>query len=725
VAESLGEAFIEVLADTSPFGDSLSSGIADAMSDVQSEVESALGEIPDVADSAFSEAAAAAADAGDQMSAEFSDASAEMQQSLDSVDGSGLADRISENLGAITVGGAVAGAALEGFARAQRDTRVDARNLAAALDLDADAMMRLSSSTSNATFPLEDVVALMRTAAQRGLEGGDALVDFANFWDAIGDATGESGVALGAASVALGQVGIDAGNEAKALDAFGFIMNNTGMRVGDFLKFIEKAGPDLNDLGLDIDQTAGLLSAMERELNLSAKMARGEFNKAVAESDGDLGVLLETLGLSEETLADYTAAVEGSGGAISDNADRFAAARTPIENATAAIEAQMFAMPALAEAASFLSAPLAAIGPAAMGFTHGLSAITSIRGGFTKALGAMRGAFVKLGAAILANPIFLIAALVIGIAIVLYKFRDEIIDALVGAWEFVKEKLGALIDWFKNVIPDAIAAVIDFVKDNWPLILAIITGPIGLAVKFIVDNWDRIKETISNAVQAVRDAIRRGFDAIRNFIRTSIDRIRNFVVDGFNTLRDRATSAVERLRDGVRDVINNVVDFVKDLPARIVRGLGNLGGLLVDKGREMIQGFLDGATNLLKNIGRFLLDRIPGWIRTPFERALGISSPSKVFAEIGRDTIAGFAQGIEDEIGGVERLMSTLGGEIPMSVSPSISGGIAGLTGVGGASGAGRSVDVTMNVYNPAPEPASASASREMRKLAAIGVFGD
>lgn len=720
--ESLGEAFIEVLADTSPFGQSLEIGVSDAMSSVQSDVEDALGEIPAAADDAFGEAAASAIGAGSDMSSAFDGAASDMQDSLDSVDGTGLADRIRDNLGKIALGGAAAGAGLETFARRERDAQVEARFLARATGMSEDSMLDLIAATSDATFPIEDVTGLMRIAAQRGLEGSDSLQDFAQFWDMVGDATGESAVELGKAGLALAQVGIGAGDESEAIDALGFIMDNTTIETGKFLRFVGRVGTELGENTPSIDEMAGALGAMEAA-GLDVRVAQSELQAALKESDGDLLAALETIGISEDAYREQVDAVEGSGAAIEGNADIFADARTPIEEMTASIRAQLFRYPQLGEAAGALAGPLTALGPAAMGFTHGAQALQMISGGVGKALAAMRTGFMALGKVILANPIFLIAAVLIGLAVIIFKFREEIIEALVGAWEFIKEKVGALLEWFGNAIPDAIAAVVAWVKNNWPLILAIITGPIGLAVKFIVDNWEAIRETIANAVRAIRNAIRRGFDAIRNFIRTSIDRIRNFVVNGFNTLRDRATGAVEALRDNVRSLVNNVINFVTDIPSRIIRGLGNLGGLLVDKGREMIQGFLNGATGLLSNIGRFLIDRIPGWIRAPFEKALGISSPSKVFAEIGRDTIAGFAAGIQDEIGTVGRLMDDLGADIPMSVSPSITGGIGALTGDLGRGG--RSVDVTMHVHNPAPEPMSASASREMRKLAAIGLFGD
>lgn len=706
MADSLGEVFVDVIANTADFGSGLESGVSDALASISGSVEGAFDGIPGLADDAFSGVVGSADGAAEEIGSTFER----------------MSDAISENLGKIAVGGAVAGASMEAFARKERDTTVEARFLARQLGTTEGEMLDLISSTSNATFPLEDVTALMRTAAQRGLEGEDSLVNFANFWDMIGDATGESATSLGESSVALAALGIEVGNEAEALDAFGFIMDNTTQGVGDFLRFVERTGPQLNDLGLDIDQTAGLLGAMEQELGLSGRMARTEFRKAVGEADGDLGAMLETLGLSADTLDRYTDQVKGSGGAISDNADIFADARTPVENMTAAIRAQLFRYPQLGEAAGALAAPLTALGPAAMGFTQGAQALSMISGGVTKALGVLRVGFVKLGAVILANPIFLIGALLIGVAVLVWKFRDEIVEALVGAWEWIKEKVGALVDWFRTAIPDAISAVVDWVKENWPLILAIITGPIGLAVKFIVDNWDRIKQAVSDAVQAVRDFVRRGFERLRDTVKTLIERVRDLVVNAFNALRDRARSAVESLRDSVRTTLDTVVGFVRDLPGRVLSGIGNLGSLLYNKGRDMIQGLLDGARSLLRNIGSFFLDVVPGWIRGPFERALGISSPSKVFADLGRDTLAGYRVGLEDEFRRVERLLGEMGGDIPVAVRAEQLAG-QGPVGTGGRGGQGMTVSVTVN--NPTPERASESISREMRRLAFTGVFDD
>ncbi|TCJ23018.1 phage tail tape measure protein [Nocardioides jejuensis] len=118
------------------------------------------------------------------------------------------------------------------------------------------------------------------------------------------------------------------------------------------------------------------------------------------------------------------------------------------------------------------------------------------------ATGVMTAAQWALNAAMSANPI----ALVI-IAIV------ALIAAIVIAWKHS--------DTFRRIVTKAFHAVLDaassafgWVKRNWPLLLAIITGPIGLAVLAVAKNWDKIKAGASAAKNWISDK----FDALVRFV---------------------------------------------------------------------------------------------------------------------------------------------------------------------------------------------------------------
>lgn len=128
-----------------------------------------------------------------------------------------------------------------------------------------------------------------------------------------------------------------------------------------------------------------------------------------------------------------------------------------------------------------------------------------------------------------------------------------------------------------------------------------------------------------------------------------------------------------------RNGITTAIRFFTELPRRIVDTLSGLGRMLFDIGRNMIQGLLDGAGSLLRNIGKFFLSLVPSWIVEPFKAALGIRSPSKVFQGLGEQIGNGLVAGLDSSRHGVTSAATRLLG------MPSVAGFGASFAGAAGA----------------------------------------
>lgn len=102
------------------------------------------------------------------------------------------------------------------------------------------------------------------------------------------------------------------------------------------------------------------------------------------------------------------------------------------------------------------------------------------------------GVMKALRVTLLTNPIFLIAAVIIGIAV-----------ALVIAYKKSETFRNIVQSAFKGVLA-VIRAVWSWIKGNWPLLLAILIGPIGLAVAWIIRNWSTVKASVSSVVSFIR-----------------------------------------------------------------------------------------------------------------------------------------------------------------------------------------------------------------------------
>ena len=153
-------------------------------------------------------------------------------------------------------------------------------------------------------------------------------------------------------------------------------------------------------------------------------------------------------------------------------------------------------------------------------------------------------------AAMMANPIVLIGVAIAGViaaVVLMYQkvdwfraFVDKAIDGIVAAF-----------NWFL----DAVQAVWNWIKQNWPLLLAIITGPFGMAVYLIQRNWDTIK-----------GAARTAIDAITGFVRN---------------VADIVSAPFKRGAELAQTAWNGVSDFFYRLPGRI-------------------QGFFSSVANIIK-----------------------------------------------------------------------------------------------------------------------------
>ena len=89
-----------------------------------------------------------------------------------------------------------------------------------------------------------------------------------------------------------------------------------------------------------------------------------------------------------------------------------------------------------------------------------------------------------------------------------------------------------------------------------------------------------------------------------------------------------------------------LIGFLATIPGHVQGIFASAGTWLVGAGRNVVQGLLDGAGQLLPRVGQFFLDKLPGWIVGPFKAALGIHSPSRVFAGFGENIGQGAINGI-------------------------------------------------------------------------------
>lgn len=190
--------------------------------------------------------------------------------------------------------------------------------------------------------------------------------------------------------------------------------------------------------------------------------------------------------------------------------------------------------------------------------------------------------------------------------------------------------------------------------------------PILSEVAEVVNN--RFVQAIANAAQDIPGATSRILQAFVE-LRTSVTEQLRRIGENLSTL---AANVRERFAGAIRHTIQTVVGYFSDLPGRIRNALGNLGGLLVNAGADIVRGLING---MLGQIGSLIsaASRIASTVKNSIAGALDINSPSVVMKGLGEDTMEGYINGIEQLLPDLRATITTAALAVPTTVQQTVS----------------------------------------------------
>jgi phage-related protein len=217
----------------------------------------------------------------------------------------------------------------------------------------------------------------------------------------------------------------------------------------------------------------------------SAKKMSGDLDSAGGHAKAfgsSVDTMNDKVGNSESKFMGTADLLDGLGGAFG----------LPLEGATGMARS-------FADLAGGLSS---VVGPAIAKFAGMLgiqTAATAAQATATEGAAVAQGG---LNAALLANPIGLVVIAIVALVagfVLAWKHSETFRDVVTGAFEKVRDVVGGVIGGIRG----AIEGVFSWAKNNWPLLLGILTGPFGLAIVLIVKNFDTIVSAFKGAWNAV------------------------------------------------------------------------------------------------------------------------------------------------------------------------------------------------------------------------------
>jgi len=527
----------------------------------------------------------------------------------------------------VTVAMGIAGVGIEANAREQHLLSQTTQNLAASLGVTDDEIRKVGLDVLDTGDSVDYALAIMEQGRKQGLDSAEALGEYYVVWDNVADATGENAEQLAKAGAALQSVGIDASNTEEAYSAFGFITRETSGTVGEFLQFVQRSGPYIREMGMDIDDTAAVMGALEKEFGYTSRVARTEFQQAVNEVDremqGAIGtinnlrteqqkleekyasggisaddyrikstelsnqistaqsiidnygdtqtVLYEKLGLTTEQVGKYKQMVEDSSGVIMEQSDIQGETYTITQKLTWEIEKLRYKYGDLGTALGNIVPILTSIGPI-MGVIQGAKKIhTVLTGAETVATWGLVSAQIALLA-----PYIAIAAAIAALVVVgwyLYENWDDVVEMVMNLWDGLVSFFTGLWDTISGIF----SGVIKFITD-------LFFPPTGSLTDQIQDVWGGIKDFFHGIWDSIigifgdswttvmgilfppigiAKLIYDNWDAIKEFFGNVWDKI----VDIFSTSWDYLIDLLnwDSIFESIHNVWNTVVGFFKTI----------------------------------------------------------------------------------------------------------------------------------------------------------------
>lgn len=170
--------------------------------------------------------------------------------------------------------------------------------------------------------------------------------------------------------------------------------------------------------------------------------------------------------------------------------------------------------------------------------------------------------------------------------------------------------------------------------------------------------WEKVKELVRNVAEKIGEYLEkladRGAEALANLAQRAGEKVQE--------MRDRVVQKVQ-------EMIQEAIADIKTLPGRAADSLSDTGSVLVSAGADLVRGFINGIRSQigeLASVAADMADAVAGGVK----ELLGISSPSKVMMEVGKDTMEGFSIGLNDGVPDLRSQLQGIAGLVPSFALP-------------------------------------------------------
>ena len=218
---------------------------------------------------------------------------------------------------------------------------------------------------------------------------------------------------------------------------------------------------------------------------------------------------------------------------------------------------------------------------------------------------------------------------------------DTIKTTITTVWNTIKTTVSTVINGIKTVI----SSIFNAIK-------ALLRGDMDGVKRHMSTAWNAIKSTISSVVNGIKSVISTVFNGIKSVITTIVNGIKNTISSVWNGIKNTTSNVFNGIKNVMSNALSSAKNTVVNACKNIFTGMKNAFSKVKDTfkgiGKNVIDGIKNGIGGAVSGLYKSIKDSLNGLVDKAKD-ALGINSPSKVFANIvGKAIPEGIAKGVGD-----------------------------------------------------------------------------